>query len=85
MDDAHSPQLPPDQPGYLLANKVWTLRVKLIYTIITWKDGTSYAYAIGAILAAGVVHCLGQLIWYKCKKPRYLNYLGNQISDRTET
>lgn len=42
-----------------------------IYTIIDWKSGMSYIYVIVALAAVAIVHCLGQLIWYKCKKPRY--------------
>ena len=42
-----------------------------IYTIIDWKSGMSYIYVIVALAAVAIVHCIGQLIWYKCKKPRY--------------
>ena len=48
------------------------MRVRPLYTIIDWKSGQSYAYAAGTFVAVGIVHCIGQLFWYKCKKPRLL-------------
>ena len=59
----------------------YTLAVRPIYTIIDWKSGKSYGYAIGAAVAVLIVHCIGQLIWYKCKKPRYLEQTSQKWSN----
>ena len=54
-----------------MINAGYTLAVEKIYSIIDWQTTTSYVWVAVAFAAIGIVHCVCQVVWYKCKKPKY--------------
>ena len=50
---------------------MYSLRVEAIYENISWRTGLSYVWVAMAFLIVVVSHIIGQIGWYKCKKPVY--------------
>ena len=58
------------QSWYNQRNLGYTLATNPIYEEIDWKSGKSYAWVIATAAVIAIIHILGQLIWYKCKRPK---------------
>ena len=61
---------------------VYTQTVEQIYPIIDYKTVMSYVYVIGIFAVVAITHGLCQLIWIKCKKPRYVKFLEAQKAEQ---
>lgn len=49
---------------------VYTLKVEKIYSAIDWASTDSYIYVVVAVALVGLIHCLGQIFWYCCKRSK---------------
>jgi hypothetical protein len=55
---------------YLTINVVYTLKVKIIYDVLNWKDLFSIIFAVSAFLLAFLMFGFGRLLFNKWKKGR---------------